>query len=158
MATKVETAVESFTNGCNCAQAVFSTYAPHFGIAEQDAIRLSTGFGGGIARMQEVCGAVTGGVMVIGSAEGMNHPTEKDRKEQTYTDVRDFVARFKDKHRTILCRELLECDINTTEGKKYFDEHNLHSVKCTVFVRDAASLVEECVLHKQKGRKGKNRS
>lgn len=158
MATKAEEAVECFSKGCNCAQAVFSTYAPHFGISEQDAIRLSTGFGGGIARLQATCGAVTGGVMVISSAEGMNHPSDKERKEQTYADVREYISKFKARHKSILCKELLGCDLNTTEGKKYFDDHHLHSEKCTVYVRDAASIVEECVLTKIKGRRVKTKS
>jgi len=143
MSANAEAALECFSKGCNCAQAVFSTYAPQFGIAEQDAVRVATGFGAGIARLQGVCGAVTGGVMAISAAKGMNHPTEKAAKENTYALVRDFVERFRSRHQTILCGELLGCDLNTAEGRKEFEARHLHNTHCTTFVRDATALVQD---------------
>ncbi len=146
MSTKAESAVDCFSKGCNCAQAVFSTYAPHFGVSEQQALRIATGFGAGMARLQEVCGAVTGGVMAISAAKGMNHPTEKMAKENTYEVVRDFVDRFHALHQSILCRELLGCNLNTAEGRKEFEDRHLHDTHCTTYVRDASALVEDILL------------
>ncbi len=142
MSKQSDSAVDCFSKGCNCAQAVFSTYAPQFGISEEDAIKISTGFGAGIARLQEVCGAVTGGVMVISAAKGMNSPSDKEAKEITYALVQDFVELFRKRHQAITCRELLGCDLRTPDGRKTFEEQNLHATKCVTFVRDASSLVE----------------
>ncbi len=146
MSKQADAALECFSKGCNCAQAVFSTYAPQLGISKEDAIRISTGFGAGISRLQEVCGAVTGGVLAISAAKGMNNPSEKDAKEATYAAVQDFVERFRARHSTILCRDLLHCDLSTPEGRRTFEEKNLHATRCAIFVRDASAIVETDVL------------
>ena len=80
MTTRVETAVETFAKGFNCAQAVFSTYAPILGISEREALQVATGFGAGMGRLQEVCGAITGAFMLIGCKHGMVKPEDTAAK------------------------------------------------------------------------------
>jgi C_GCAxxG_C_C family probable redox protein len=146
MTTRVESAVKLFSEGFNCAQAVFSTYAPLFGVEERCALRVSTGFGAGMGRLQEVCGAATGAFMVIGCKHGMTSSSDTDEKEKAYGLIKEFEKRFCHLYGSISCRQLLGCDLNTEEGKRIFKEKNLTKVKCTEYVRDASRLVEQMIL------------
>lgn len=146
MTTRVEKAVESFSKGCLCSQAVFSTYAPLFGVDELQAMKIATGFGAGMARMQDVCGAVTGAFMVIGAKEGMTDVANKAPIGKTYHSVRALADRFRELHGTIMCKELLGIDLNTEDGQKELREKNLLKTVCTQCVRDAAKILEETAL------------
>ena len=141
--TRTEVAVQRFSDTHNCAQAVLTTYAPLFDVKETDALRLATGFGGGMGRLQEVCGAVTGAFMVIGCCCGMRQPADKAAKDRTYDLVHELGVRFAASHGTLLCRDLLGCDLNTADGKAQFKEQKLRDTKCSVYVRDASRLLEE---------------
>jgi C_GCAxxG_C_C family probable redox protein len=143
MRSRIETAAQRFVDGYNCAQAVFTAYAPSFGVSETDALRIATGFGGGMGHLQEVCGAVTGAFMVIGGCCGMRQPADKAAKDMTYSLVHELGKRFASLHGQLLCRSLLGCDLNTTEGKAQFKEQKLRDTKCVVYVRDACRLLEE---------------
>ena len=140
---RVNQAVACFKNDFNCSQAVFSTYAEHLGMDKQTALKVSCAFGGGMARMAETCGAVTGTLMVIGLKHGKARPDNDAAKQKTYALAREFVERFKAKHGTIVCRELLGCDIGTEEGKRVFDENQYEEKRCAKFVADAAMILEE---------------
>jgi len=144
MTNRIEKAAETFSKGFNCAQSVFSAYAPELGIPEEEALRISSGFGGGMARLQEVCGAVTGAFMVIGGKVGSADPAEKAKLE-AYRNVRAFDKRFRELHGTILCRELLRIDLNTDEGQKQLKEENLHQTICVQCISDAMRILEEVV-------------
>ncbi len=146
MITRIEEAVETFSKGYLCSQAVFSTYAPLFGVDEQQALKIATGFGAGMARMQDVCGAVTGAFMVIGAKDGMTDVSNKAPLGKTYQSVRTLANRFRELHGTILCKELLGLDLNTDEGQKELREKNLLKTVCTECVRDAARILEETAL------------
>ncbi len=143
-APPAEQAVEKFSKGFNCSQAVFSTYAPLYGIDEKEALKIATGFGGGMARLQEVCGAVTGAFMVIGTKHGVTDSADRPGVGKTYRGVQTFAERFRELHGTILCRELLGgIDLNTEDGQKVLKEKNLSKTVCDHCVRDAAILLEE---------------
>ena len=135
----VECAVARFAQGCNCAQAVLAAYAPQFGLEPEIALRLAAPFGGGMARMGETCGAVTGAFLVIGLQSG-------EAKEETYQLVREFVRRFAARHGSIRCRELLGCDLSTPEGLQLAREQGLFSTRCRGFVRDSAEIVSELLF------------
>jgi|WetSurMetagenome_2_1015567.scaffolds.fasta_scaffold249461_2 C_GCAxxG_C_C family probable redox protein len=153
MKSKVDDATDRFRSGFNCAQSVFSAYANELGLKEEDALRISTGFGAGMARQQEVCGAVTGAYMVIGSAHGMIDPKDTDAKESTYAGMKDFSQQFSKLHGSISCRELLGCDINTEEGKKAYADANLSATVCLPCVQDACKLLEESGVLEQDSRR-----
>ncbi len=143
MISKIEKAIDTFSRGYNCAQAVFSTYAPSFGIDEAKALKISQGFGSGMGRLQEVCGAVTGAFMVIGAQNGSADLDNTPAKEDTYAQIKAFNTRFRERHGTILCRDLLGIDLNTEEGQQELWEKNLLSTVCARCVRDAAEIIEE---------------
>jgi C_GCAxxG_C_C family probable redox protein len=143
MQSRIETAARRFADGCNCAQAVFTSYAPPFGVSETDALRIATAFGGGMGHLQEVCGAVSGAFMAIGACCGMSQLADKAAKDRTYELVYALGKRFASLHGSFLCRDLLGCDLNTEEGKAQFREQKLRDTKCVAYVRDACRLLEE---------------
>jgi C_GCAxxG_C_C family probable redox protein len=140
---KADQAVACFKNDFNCAQSVFSTFAEQHGLDKQAALKISGAFGGGMARMAETCGAVTGALMVIGLKYGKATVGDDEAKTKTNALAREFVERFKAIHYTIVCRELLGCDIGTEAGKQVFDDKNYSESRCTKFVGDAATILEE---------------
>jgi C_GCAxxG_C_C family probable redox protein len=143
MATKAEQAAECFKSGFNCAQAVFSTYSEQFGINQTDALKISCGLGAGMGRKQEVCGAVSGAILLIGCKHGKTIREDNASTDTTYMLVRDLSDKFTAKHGNILCRELLGCNLLTPEGQQFFKENNFKELKCARFVHDAAEIVEK---------------
>ncbi len=138
-----ECAVANFKKGFSCSQSVLAAYCDQFGLGKELALKVSGAFGGGIGRMAETCGAVTGAIMVIGLKFGNITAGDIKTKENTYAVVREFVHRFKVRNYTILCRELLECDISTAEGMKHAQEQKLIPHCCPKFVQDAAEILEQ---------------
>ncbi len=139
----VEKAVSCFKEGFMCSQAVLSTYAEQLGLDRKDALKVSAAFGGGMGRMGETCGAVTGAFMVIGLKYGRTAIEDRESHEKTTRLVREFVDRFKSINGSIMCRELLGCDLSTPDGLKTFVDKKLRDSLCTKFVRDAAEIVEQ---------------
>jgi C_GCAxxG_C_C family probable redox protein len=139
---RVETAVSRFARGFNCSQAVFSAYAESLGLEEKTALKIAAGFGGGMGRMAETCGAVTGALMALGLKYGGATP-DPQAKETAYQRVREFAARFKASHGSLACRDLLDCDIGTAEGRAIAAGQSLFTTRCPEFVRRAAEILEE---------------
>jgi C_GCAxxG_C_C family probable redox protein len=140
-----ERAVSCFKQGYNCSQAVVSVYGEQFGLSRETALKVSAGFGGGM-RMAETCGAVTGAFMVIGLKHGATEAEDKIAKENTYKLVREFADKFKSRNGSVMCKELLGCDISTPEGAKTAQEKDLFATLCTKLVRDAAEILEELAV------------
>jgi C_GCAxxG_C_C family probable redox protein len=140
--SKADEAAETFHGGFNCAQAVLAAFAPELGLEHELALRVAGGFGGGIGRMGEVCGAVTGAVLAIGLKYGKYQPEDNAAREKTYALVQEFARRFQERHGHLLCRDLLGCDISTPEGRKQASDSGLHDTLCPQLVRDATEIVE----------------
>jgi len=139
----IETAVDCFKGGFNCSQAILSTYCESLGLDREAALRLASGFGGGMGCMGGVCGAVTGAFMVLGLAHGSASAGDKPAKERTYALVREFVRRFETCNHSILCRDLLGCDISTADGMQAARERNLLTTVCPRMVQDAARILQQ---------------
>ena len=146
MNTKPDQAVATFNKGFNCAQAVFSTYAEEFGIDQTQALKISCGFGAGMGRRQEVCGAVSGAILLIGCKHGKTVREDNAANELTYKLVREFSEKFIAKHGSISCKELLGCNLLTPEGQKFFTENNYKELKCIPYVHDASELAEAMLM------------
>jgi len=140
---RVEKAASLFKEGFNCSQAVFTTFAVEMGVERDTALKMSQSFGGGMGLMGETCGAVTGAFMVIGLKYGRTSVDDDEAKKKTYELVKKFATKFKASHGTILCRELLGCNIGTPRGKEYAEEKALTTTLCPEFVRDAVIILEE---------------
>jgi C_GCAxxG_C_C family probable redox protein len=118
-------------------------YGERSGLDRETALRVAGAFGGGMARLGETCGALTGGFMVIGLNHGKTTADDDDAREKTYALAQELAKRFKERNGMILCRELLGHDLSTEEGRAAVAEQNLFVTRCPKFVRDAAEILEE---------------
>ena len=140
--TRVDDAVDCFTSGFCCSQAVLSAYCDMFGLDRNQAYRVSGPFGVGMGRMCETCGAVTGAFMVLGLKYGKVIADDNSRREQSFAKVREFSEAFRKKNGSIVCLELMGCDMGTPEGMQHAKENGLRITRCTSYVRDAAEILE----------------
>ena len=123
-----------------CSQAILATYGPLFGFDRDEAIRIARGFGGGMGRLSETCGAVTGAFMAISlKFDG----TDKQTKEDNYALMQEFARRFKSKHHSLNCTQLLDCDLGKPEDQAKFRELGRMQSHCICYVREAAQHLEE---------------
>ena len=142
-----EQAVEAFLGGCNCAQAVFSTYADLFGIDRRTAMNLTNSMGGGISRLREVCGTVSAMALLAGLAEGDVDPGDLKAREKVYQRTRDLTTKFEEENGSLICRELL--GILGREQSARPSERTPEYYKkrpCAKFVACAAKIIEEDLL------------
>jgi C_GCAxxG_C_C family probable redox protein len=138
---RAEQAVEKFDKGFNCSQAILSSFSEQFGLNEELALKIATGFGGGM-HINGTCGAVTGAFMVLGLMYG-NTEQNKDAKEKTYRKVVQYAKKFSARNGSVKCHDLLGCDITTLEGLQKAREKGLFSSICLKLVRDAAEILED---------------
>lgn len=137
MSTKAEKAMEFYDKGYNCAQSVVCAFCEEGNISEEDAFRLSEGFGSGMA-VKEMCGAVSGMAMVIGLVNSVgNLEKGAPTKPTTYAAVKEYTEKFQNKNGSYLCREL----------KGIGTGNPLCS--CKACVKDAVELVEEYLKERQ---------
>ena len=105
---RAESAKQNFLSGYNCAQAVALAFSDVLNQEEKAIARLTSSFGGGMGRMREVCGTVSGALFVLGAAIGYDDPEDLEGKKALYRTVQDFARRFKEETGSVICRELLE--------------------------------------------------
>jgi C_GCAxxG_C_C family probable redox protein len=127
---------------CNCAQAVLGTLGPVAGLASSECFRVAAAFGGGMARMGLTCGAVTGGMMVLGLRHGDHSIEQPGPRAAFYAKVQDFSARFTQKHGSLVCRDLIHCDLSTPAGHKTYTDQGMHQGICTELVRSAVEILD----------------
>jgi C_GCAxxG_C_C family probable redox protein len=143
MSKRSELAVNKFSSGYNCAQAVFFSFCDDLNIDKDTALKIACGFGAGMGRNQEVCGAVTGGIMVLGVKYGRGEKDDISATENTYPKVREFMNKFKKNQGDFICRNLLgECKLTAEEGQKYFKENDLKNKVCIPCVKNAVEILE----------------
>lgn len=133
---KVNKAEALFMSGCNCSQAVFAAFADELGLDEETAKRVSLGLGGGVGRMREVCGTVTGASMVLGMRHGPD-------KAAAYAKIQDFCAKFKAECGSVVCRELLAGTGATQGGAPEARTETYYKKRpCVELVKLAVKLIE----------------
>ncbi len=145
MGDRVEAAVGTFREGFNCSQAILSTYGGEFGLERETALKAAAAFGGGMGGLGEVCGAVTGALVVIGLRYGHKEAKDRETKAKTYARARDFAGRFRSRHGALCCRELLGCDLTTPEGMAKARQQGLFTELCPRLVRTAAEILEDAL-------------
>jgi C_GCAxxG_C_C family probable redox protein len=140
---RAERAVQNFSNGgCNCAQAVLTAYAEDFNLEKNLALSIATGFGAGLGRTQDVCGAVSGAIMVLGLKYGSREGDGREKINAAYGIVHTYIDEFQKDKGTIKCLDLLSgCNLSTDEGKKYFKDHNLRE-QCWDYVRHSCDILD----------------
>jgi C_GCAxxG_C_C family probable redox protein len=147
-----DNAISTFRDGLNCSQAVFGAFAEPLGYDRETALRTAAGFGGGMGHLQQTCGVVTGAFMVIGMYNSQLYTDNLHRKEQSYIMIQEFYRRFMDEHKTTMCMDLIECDLNTPEGKALAKERQVHETTCvdcmTTSINILNDLIIPCLLKK----------
>ena len=142
----MQMALDLFRGPCNCAQAVLLAFTPEHGLDEKLIMEIAAGFGGGIARTGQVCGAVTGAVMALGivCSRAMSDPN--DKKELTIRVVQQFLEEFRLANGSLYCSELLDgLDLRLAQNRQTFKTSNLHQHVCEPAVRSAIEAADKLI-------------
>lgn len=144
-----ETAKSLFMQGYNCSQSVVAAFCDVLEMDRRQAIRMASAFGGGMGRMREVCGCVSGMFMVLGYLYGYDDPAVYECKKELYARVQELAAQFKKENGSIVCRELLGIDgegsdtayVPSQRTKEYYEKR-----PCPKLAGFAARLLAEYVI------------
>jgi C_GCAxxG_C_C family probable redox protein len=139
----VEVASSLFREGFSCSQSVCAAYSETYGFEKEQALKMSSAFGGGMGLNDEVCGVVSGALMVIGMKFGRVKADDGKAKKKCYSLAGEFFEKFKSRFGTVRCAGLLGCDISTEDGMKTALEKDLFTTRCADLVKSAAELVEQ---------------
>lgn len=146
---RVNLAMNNFTEGYNCAQAVALAFADLTNIPADELTRLASSFGGGMGRLREVCGAVSAMFMIVGLLYGYDTPSDGPDKAKHYARIQELAELFENEHDSIVCRELRglsvkrESFIPEKRTKKYYEER-----PCKNLVGTAAQILA-CYINEQ---------
>ena len=140
--SKAENAKTTFMKGFNCSQAVLSSFGEEFGLDPIMAYRVAAAFGGGMGHMGDTCGSVTGAFMVIGLKYGLTVADGSQSHKDAFTAVQDFVAQFKSRYGSIVCRDLLGFNISDRNAFREAMKQGIPQKICPKLVQDAADIVE----------------
>ena len=139
-----DSAVQAFLDGYNCAQAVAVAFSDLTGLDKDLSARMASPFGGGMGRMREVCGAVSGMLMVAGILYGYDDPKATTAKRELYTQVQAMAGQFREEMGSIICRDLLKnppADPNPSpRTQEYYS-----SRPCARMVATAARILDEYI-------------
>jgi len=144
--TRREAAMANFMNGYNCSQSVVLAFKDLIPIDEAVLSRMASSFGGGMGRLREVCGSVSGMFMVAGILYGYDGPETGQVKADHYARIQELARRFEEKHGTIICREMLGLsvrhDVPVPEARtaEYYKKR-----PCPEIIGDAAEILDEYI-------------
>ena len=144
--TKREESINNFLSGYNCSQSVVKAFSKELEDASynvEEMLKIASPFGGGMGRLREVCGSISGAFLVLGALYGYNTPETGDKKKDLYSKVQDIAKSFEEKHGSIVCRELLGLD-NKHDSPIPSERNNEFYKKrpCMELIGDAAEIVE----------------
>jgi C_GCAxxG_C_C family probable redox protein len=137
-----EQAKAHFLSGYNCAQSVLISFADDLKFSKELALKMSAGFGGGMGKQQETCGAVTGAIMVLGLLKGEQVNNNDELKSESYGAVKEFAREFREAFGTTSCKDLTGCDLNTPAGAERFKTEGIMENVCAECVKKAVEIVE----------------
>jgi len=140
--SRVEEAVSWFCRGAACSQVILGTYGPLVGLPREPAMKLASGFAGGM-RLAQTCGAVTGAFMVLGLKLAGPNCDQRDGRNNVYAAIRQFAAKFQQRNHSVVCKDLLGCDISTPEGMQKATTEGLFRTICPNLVQAAAEILED---------------
>ncbi|MEW6585516.1 MAG: C-GCAxxG-C-C family protein [Nitrospirota bacterium] len=140
--TYPQKAVACVRQGFGCSQALIIAYGGKLGVDNDLTIKISSVFGRGMG-VGGTCGAVTGALMLIGAKYGNLTAEDLTSAEKAVGTACDFINDFIARHGSVDCKELIHCDVNTTEGFKHALDTGIFANICSGFVRDAAEILEK---------------
>lgn len=143
-------ATNLFTQGYNCSQAVVAAFAEELDVDLQTALKIASSFGGGMGRLREVCGAVTGMFIVAGLKYGYTDPQDHEGKTNHYKMIQALAAAFKQQNGSIICKELLSpADNSTAPVPEKRTEAYYKKRPCAELVACAAEILAEAIKEKK---------
>lgn len=148
MGQKGQKAKALFEQGYNCAQAVFGAFCEETGFELETAALLASPFGGGMGRLREVCGTVSGMLMAAGILYGYSSPDAVQKKKDTYQTVQALANAFKEKNGSIICRELLGMAQVSPETEPTPESRTKQYYKkrpCALLAQDAADMLADYI-------------
>lgn len=140
-----------FLDGYNCSQSVFLAFEDKYDIDHSTAMRLSSSFGGGMGRLREVCGAVSGMFMVAGILYGYDTPGDFEAKSQHYARIQELAEEYSGRNGSIVCREILglgkgkDDPVPSRRTQEYYKKR-----PCPDLVAMAAAIMEEYINQNEK--------
>lgn len=141
-----ERAKQLFLEGYNCSQAVLGAFCDECGLDFESAMKLSSSFGGGMGRMREVCGAVSGMFMAAGLLYGYADPKAKEEKTEHYGRIQELAEIFKKENGSIICRELLGLTEKISSPKPEERTKEYYQKRpCPEMVKMAADILEQYI-------------
>ena len=144
MKSAAESATEKFRSGYNCAQSVLWTFASQLNLDPDAALKIACGLGAGMGRRQEVCGAVTGGILALGLKYGRGEAQDRTATEETYAKTQALMRRFEAARGSCNCRQLLGgCDLTTEAGRAAFKGNDLLNTMCVPCVGTVCDILED---------------
>jgi C_GCAxxG_C_C family probable redox protein len=143
--TRKEKAIHIFNSGNNCAQSVIGAFEDKVNHKKEILIDVSSGFGGGMGRLQQTCGAVTGAFMVL-SFINSNGPDGS--KELLTNNIQEFAARFNKKFGAMNCKELIPYNLQSEKERELAKRDGVFKNKCTEYVASAVDMIEN-ILQEQ---------
>jgi C_GCAxxG_C_C family probable redox protein len=141
--TKPDSAVSSFMKGFTCSAAVFSTFSEEIGLDPETAKKIACGFGAGISKSGNICGAVSGAIMVIGLKHGKTRQGDDAATEKTRALARKFIEEFIQRHGSVNCTELLGFNLSKPDEYAQARDSSLFVTKCPELVSDATAILEK---------------
>lgn len=145
--SKRDVAIALFEEGFNCAQAVSAAFCDETGVSKETMVKMSSGFGGGFGRLREVCGAVSGMVLVANMIFGYDSPTDTQAKMDWYKDIQSIVLEFKSRNGSYVCNQLLNLPEND-ERSPVPEQRTAEYYKkrpCKEIVGEAADILEKFI-------------
>jgi C_GCAxxG_C_C family probable redox protein len=145
MKTKADISVDIFNKGYSCSQAVLLSHCEEYNLSDDIAKKISCGFGGGMGHIDEICGAVSGGIMLIGLKYGKCKDSDNESKEKTYKLVKEYTYKFKNEFGSINCTELVK--YNLSKEDELIKARNSGVLKeiCPLLVKRSVELIEEII-------------
>ena len=144
--TRREAAMANFMKGYNCSQSIVLAFEDLLPIDRTLLSKMSSSLGGGMGRLREVCGAVSGMFLIAGLLYGYDGPETGQVKADHYARIQELATRFEEKHDSIICRELLDLDVRhdapvpEARTKEYYSKR-----PCMEIVGDAAEILEQYI-------------
>ena len=135
---------ELFSKKYYCSQAVLASFADELGMTKEQALKVGACFGGGMCKA-EVCGACTGALMALGLKYGMCTDGDYESQQRANDYAIRFLDEFAEKHGSYICREVLDCDISTPEGKAYARANGLFANECPKLIESAVLIAEKLI-------------
>ena len=148
--THAEKAKAYFEQGYNCAQAVTLAFAEEMGVEKEMAAQMASSFGGGLGRLREVCGCVSGMALAAGALDGYSEPEANEEKANHYALIQKLANEFKERNGSIICRELLAGINNDTNPVPEERTESYYKKRpCAELAYVAAQILEEEMAHRE---------